>query len=201
MPLVGEMTEVTFFCLQRSVFLGVLVDFSCHQSTFMAIKIIMQELRDIAFKFSSAMTGVTEKAARLKSWQQTEPHRNGVISVFTAFWTTSPTPHKSINITTNHHHQDESIVTFLFDRWMTCTAKAVNAFGFAAAHEYVKVQGGYDDGIDELDDDREMMTAIDMSVCQANFAEESKAQADAMVEDLRAAFKELVRSLLQSGWT
>ena len=76
---------------------------------------------------------------------------------------------------------------------MTCTAKAVNAFGFAAAHEYVKVQGGYVDGIDELDDDREMMTAIDMvSVCQANFAEESKAQADAMVEDLRAAFKELV---------
>merc|ERR1711923_83263 len=77
-------------CLQRSVFFAVLVDFSCHQSTFMAIKIIMQELRDIAFKFSSAMTGVTEKAARLKSWQQTEPHRNGVISVFTAFWTTSP---------------------------------------------------------------------------------------------------------------
>ena len=29
----------------------------------------LQELRDIAFKFSSAMTGVTEKAARLKSWQ------------------------------------------------------------------------------------------------------------------------------------
>ena len=84
---------------------------------------------------------------------------------------------------------------------MTCTAKAVNAFGFAAAHEYVKVQGGYDDGIDELNDDREMMTAVDMCVCQANFAEESKAQADAMVEDLRTAFKELVRSLLQSGWT
>jgi len=76
-----------------------------------------EELRDIAFKFSSAMTGVTEKAAR----------------------------------------------------WMTCTAKAVNAFGFAAAHEYVK----------------------------ANFAEESKAQADAMVEDLRAAFKELVS---ESEW-
>ena len=109
------------------------------------IKIIMwrqlQELRDIAFKFSSAMTGVTEKAARLKSWQQTEPHRNGVISVYTAFWATPPHthPHKSTKITTNHHHQDKSIVTFLFDRWMTCTAKAVNAFGFAAAHEYVKV--------------------------------------------------------------
>ena len=101
MPLVGEMTEVTFFCLQRSVFFAVLVDFSCHQSTFMAIKIIMQELRDIAFKFSSAMTGVTEKAARLKSWQQTEPHRNGVILVFTAFWATSP-PHPQIY---KHHHQ------------------------------------------------------------------------------------------------
>ena len=25
------------------------------------------------------------------------------------------------------------------NRWMTCTAKAVNAFGFAAAHEYIKV--------------------------------------------------------------
>merc|ERR1719341_2520513 len=47
---------------------------------------------------------------------------------------------------------------------MTCTAKAVNAFGFAAAHEYIK----------------------------ANFAEESKADADAMVENLRSAFKELV---------
>ena len=78
---------------------------------------------------------------------------------------------------------------------MTCTAKAVNAFGFAAAHEYVKVQGCYDD-----DDDREMMTAIDMSVCQANFAEESKAQADAMVEDLRAAFKELVGQEAFTQW-
>merc|ERR1719464_237421 len=47
---------------------------------------LTQELRDIAFKFSSAMTGVTESPAR----------------------------------------------------WMTCTAKAVNAFGFAAAHEYIK---------------------------------------------------------------
>ena len=37
---------------------------------------------------------------------------------------------------------------------MTCTAKAVNAFGFAAAHEYVKVRGGYDDGDDDFDDDR-----------------------------------------------
>jgi len=73
---------------------------------------LTKELRDIAFKFSSAMTGVTESPAR----------------------------------------------------WMTCTAKAVNAFGFAAAHEYIK----------------------------ANFAEESKAQADAMVENLRSAFKELV---------
>merc|ERR1712168_1657734 len=43
-------------------------------------------------------------------------------------------------------------------------AKAVNAFGFAAAHEYIK----------------------------ANFDEGSKDQADAMVEDLRSAFKELV---------
>merc|ERR1719187_1423698 len=73
---------------------------------------LTQELRDIAFKFSSAMTGVTETPAR----------------------------------------------------WMTCPAKAVNAFGFAAAHEYIK----------------------------ANFAEESKADADAMVENLRSAFKELV---------
>jgi len=73
---------------------------------------LTKELRDIAFKFSSAMTGVTEAPAR----------------------------------------------------WMTCTAKAVNAFGFAAAHEYIK----------------------------ANFAEESKADADAMVENLRSAFKELV---------
>ena len=78
MPLVGEMTEVTFFCLQRSVLLGVLVDFSCHQSTFMAIKIIMQELRDIAFKFSSAMTGVTEKAARLKSCNKLNPTGMGL---------------------------------------------------------------------------------------------------------------------------
>jgi len=49
-------------------------------------------------------------------------------------------------------------------RWQTCTSEAVGAFGFAAAHEYIKT----------------------------NFAEESKKQADKMVEDLRAAFKELV---------
>jgi len=49
-------------------------------------------------------------------------------------------------------------------RWQTCTAKAVEAFGFAAAHEYIK----------------------------ANFDVDAKAQADEMVEHLRAAFKELV---------
>ena len=49
-------------------------------------------------------------------------------------------------------------------RWSTCTAKAVSAFGFAAAHEYVK----------------------------ANFDETAKADADNMVENLRASFKELV---------
>ena len=49
-------------------------------------------------------------------------------------------------------------------RWNTCLSKAVGAWGFAAAHEYVL----------------------------ANFAEEAKAQADSMVEDLRSAFKELV---------
>merc|ERR1719384_715789 len=49
-------------------------------------------------------------------------------------------------------------------RWETCLTKSVNAFGFAAAHEYVI----------------------------ANFEESAKAEADAMVEQLRAAFKELV---------
>lgn len=49
-------------------------------------------------------------------------------------------------------------------RWQTCLSKSVGAFGFAAAHEYVI----------------------------ANFEESAKEQADAMVEDLRAAFKELV---------
>ena len=49
-------------------------------------------------------------------------------------------------------------------RWQTCLSKAVGAFGFAAAHEYVI----------------------------ANFEESAKAQADQMVENLRAAFKELV---------
>ena len=49
-------------------------------------------------------------------------------------------------------------------RWQTCLSKSVNAFGFAAAHEYVI----------------------------ANFDETAKADADAMVENLRAAFKELV---------
>jgi len=73
---------------------------------------LTQELRDVAFNFRSAMTGVTVAPPR----------------------------------------------------WQTCTSKAVGAFGFAAAHEYVK----------------------------ANFAEEAKEQADEMVEDLRSAFKELV---------
>ena len=49
-------------------------------------------------------------------------------------------------------------------RWQTCLSKSVNAFGFAAAHEYVI----------------------------ANFDDSAKSQADAMVENLRAAFKELV---------
>ena len=49
-------------------------------------------------------------------------------------------------------------------RWQTCLSKAVGAFGFAAAHEYVI----------------------------ANFEESAKVQADKMVENLRAAFKELV---------
>lgn len=49
-------------------------------------------------------------------------------------------------------------------RWNTCLSKAVGAWGFAAAHEYVL----------------------------ANFDEAAKGQADGMVEDLRSAFKELV---------
>jgi len=49
-------------------------------------------------------------------------------------------------------------------RWSTCLSKAVGAWGFAAAHEYVL----------------------------ANFDEAAKGQADSMVEDLRSAFKELV---------
>lgn len=49
-------------------------------------------------------------------------------------------------------------------RWSTCLSKAVGAWGFAAAHEYVL----------------------------SNFDEAAKGQADSMVEDLRAAFKELV---------
>jgi len=49
-------------------------------------------------------------------------------------------------------------------RWQTCLSKSVGAWGFAAAHEYVLT----------------------------NFDESAKAQADAMVEGLRAAFKELV---------
>lgn len=49
-------------------------------------------------------------------------------------------------------------------RWQSCLSKSVNAFGFAAAHEYVLT----------------------------NFEESAKADADAMVENLRAAFKELV---------
>lgn len=54
-------------------------------------------------------------------------------------------------------------------RWQTCLAKAVSAWGFAAAHEYVL----------------------------QNFDEGAKDQADSMVEDLRAAFKELVE---ESEW-
>jgi len=49
-------------------------------------------------------------------------------------------------------------------RWQTCVSEAVGGWGFAAAHEYVL----------------------------ANFDESAKAQADSMVEDLRASFKELV---------
>lgn len=49
-------------------------------------------------------------------------------------------------------------------RWQTCLSKAVGAWGFAAAHEYVL----------------------------SNFDEGAKAQADSMVENLRSAFKELV---------
>jgi len=50
------------------------------------------------------------------------------------------------------------------ERWQTCTAKATGGWGFAAAHEYVL---NY-------------------------FDSESKNEADMMVENLRAAFKELV---------
>jgi len=73
---------------------------------------LTQEMRDIAFAYTSVLSGVT-----------------------------SPPP-----------------------RWQTCVSKSVGAFGFAAAHEYIK----------------------------ENFEESAKAQADGMVEDLRSAFKELV---------
>ena len=79
---------------------------------------LLQELRDIAFKFSSAMTGVTETPARFSS---------SLFILFTlfiiSFVNLFPTP-----------------ITRTAPRWMTCTAKAVNAFGFAAAHEYIKVR-------------------------------------------------------------
>ena len=39
-----------------------------------------------------------------------------------------------------HHLHCQSVPHGLEHRWMTCTAKAVNAFGFAAAHEYIKVR-------------------------------------------------------------
>jgi len=73
---------------------------------------LTKEMRDIAFKFKSAMDGVSEETAR----------------------------------------------------WQICTTKSVDAFGFAAAHEYVK----------------------------ANFDEEAKVTADDMVHYLKKAFKELV---------
>ena len=71
---------------------------------------LTQELRDIAWKYQSATSGVD-----------------------------TPSP-----------------------RWQTCLSKSVNAFGFAAAHEYVL----------------------------ANFEESAKAQADAMVENLRACHRD-----------
>ena len=49
-------------------------------------------------------------------------------------------------------------------RWSTCVSSAVGGFGFAAAHEYIK----------------------------ENFDTQSKDLADRMVDDLRAAFTELV---------
>ena len=39
-----------------------------------------------------------------------------------------------------HHLHCQSVPHGLEHRWMTCTAKAVNAFGFDAAHEYIKVR-------------------------------------------------------------
>jgi len=76
-----------------------------------------QEMRDIAFRFTSVMNGVTSAP----------------------------------------------------ERWQTCTAAASGYWGFAAAHEYI------------------------MNYFDSN----SKAAADMMVEDLRAAFKELVT---ESDW-
>jgi len=55
-------------------------------------------------------------------------------------------------------------VTSAPERWQTCTAKATGLWGFAAAHEYI-------------------MRYFDSS---------AKAETEAMVEDLRSAFKELV---------
>ena len=45
---------------------------------------------------------------------------------------------------------------------------------------------------DGNDNDDNMITMFQIIFFQANFAEESKADADAMVENLRSAFKELV---------
>ena len=59
------------------------------------------------------------------------------------------------------YQQATSGVEVQAPRWQTCLSKSVNAFGFAAAHEYVI----------------------------ANFEESAKEAADAMVENLRAAFK------------
>jgi len=67
------------------------------------------------------------------------------------------------------YQQATSGVEVQAPRWQTCLSKSVNAFGFAAAHEYVI----------------------------ANFEESAKEAADAMVENLRAAFKELV---METDW-
>ena len=58
-----------------------------------------------------------------------------------------------------HHLHCQSVPHGLEHRWMTCTAKAVNAFGFAAAHEYIKVR--WQDYMME----RTMMMAIAGKLC------------------------------------
>ena len=100
---------------------------------------LFQELRDVAFKFSSAMTGVTESPARffiifILFMVKLFFFLMILIMIFVNFFMI--------------------MIMMLAFRWMTCTAKAVNAFGFAAAHEYIKVQRKdyHDNGDDSQDD-------------------------------------------------